>query len=337
MAVHYPSNVDDHIITAKFDPDGAPYELSCLAPTTMSASIARIRLAEICEEAVNQFPFNGFDSSEPDYDTILALDAMFQDYLENLPSFFQLQPGIVQDTQFSSQGHPYLSWQRLILHFSAHTRLCWLHRHFHLKSSVNNRYKYSREAGIRSARMVLELRGLMDDAGRLVSINPSRLWSIMQHVFHAAILLASDFSLYPTGPDAATRLHEVLAACRTLEQSAPDVDGTHRVVQKLRATLKERRPKNIPPATIDPASLISRDCMPGGSISTEVNSTMLQVKTEPSSVWSNNEELSPSPLDILGLGLADAAPEMDLDLWASLSDLTAEPLGGISGGFEQNG
>lgn len=79
--------------------------------------------------------------------------------------------------------------------------------------------------------MVLELRRLMDEAGPIVSINPSRLWSIMQHVFHAAILLASDLSLYPTGPDAPTRQHEVLAACRTLEQSAPDVDGTHRVVQ----------------------------------------------------------------------------------------------------------
>jgi hypothetical protein len=165
----------------------------------MSASIARIRLAEICEEALNQLPFNGFDSSEPDYGTILALDANFQDYLQNLPSFFPLQPERAQDTQFSSQGHPYLFWQRLILHFSAHTRLCWLHRRFHLESSVNNWYAYSRKAGIRSARMVLKLRRLMDDAGPLVSINPSHLWSIMQHVFHAAIILASDFSLYPTG------------------------------------------------------------------------------------------------------------------------------------------
>ncbi|KAJ5988397.1 hypothetical protein N7481_003607 [Penicillium waksmanii] len=339
MAVQYPSNVDDGTITAKFDPDRVPYDLSCSVPTAMSASIARIRLAEICEEAVNELPFNGLDSSELDYEIVLALDAKFQEYLRDLPSFFQLHPGGVQDTQFRPHENSYISWQRLILHFSAHTRLCWLHRRFHLESSVNKRYAYSREAGIRSARMVLELRRLMDDAGPLVSINPCRLWSLMQHVFHAAILLASDFSLYPTSPDATTRQQEVMAACRILEQSASEVDGTHRVVQKLRATLKERKLKNVPSATINPSSLIPREHAPGGSVPTAVDSPVMRYKEETSPLPSHSDDFSPSPLDKLWSEFVDAAPEMDLDLWTSLLDeidgtLSAEPLGGLWGGFE---
>lgn len=341
MAVQYPSNMEDGTITTKFDPDRAPYDLSCSVPTTMSASIARIKLAEICEEAVNQLPFNGLDSSELDYDIVLALDAKFQGYLRDLPSFFQLHPGEAQSSQFEPHGNSYISWQRLILHFSAHTRLCWLHRRFHLESSVNKRYAYSRDAGIRSARMVLELRRLMDDAGPLVSINPCRLWSIMQHVFHAAVLLASDFSLYPTGPYATTRQQEVMAACRILEQSASEVNGTHRVVQKLRATLKERKLRSIPSATINPASLISREHTPGGSVPAAGNSPVMQYKSEPSPVSSHSDGFSPSPLDKLWSEFVDAAPEMDLDLWTSLLDeidgtLSAEPLGGSWGGFENN-
>jgi hypothetical protein len=165
MIVQYPSNVDDNSITATFGPGGTPYDLPCSVPTAMSASITRMRLAEICKDGVNQLPFAELDSSDVDYDTVLALDARFQDYLQNLPSFFQLSPDRAQEHQFDLQSHRYLSWQRLILHFSAHTRLCWLHRRFHLESSVSNRYTYSREMGIRSARMVLKLRHLMDDAG----------------------------------------------------------------------------------------------------------------------------------------------------------------------------
>jgi hypothetical protein len=341
MAVQYPSNIDDGAITAKFDPDRAPYDLSSSVPTTMSASIARIRLAEICEEAVNLLPFNGLDSIDLDYDTVIALDAKFQYYLQDLPSFFQLQPGGARDTQLCPHENSYIMWQRLILHFSAHTRLCWLHRRFHLESSVNKRYAYSREAGIRSARMVLELRRLMDDAGPLVSINPCRLWSIMQHVFHAAVLLASDFSLYPTSLDATTRQQEVMAACRILEQSASEVDGTQRVVQKLRATLKERKLKNIPPTTINPASLISREHTPGSSAATTVHSPVMQYKVEPSPLSNNSDGISPSPLDKLWSEFVDAAPEMDLDLWTSLLDeidgtLSAEHPGRLWGGFENS-
>jgi hypothetical protein len=181
----------------------------------------------------------------------------------------------------------------------------------------------------------------MDDAGPLVSINPCRLWSIMQHVFHAAVLLASDFSLYPTSLDATTRQQEVMAACRILEQSASEVDGTQRVVQKLRATLKERKLKNIPPTTINPASLISREHTPGSSATTTVHSPVMQYKVEPSPLSNNSDGISPSPLDKLWSEFVDAAPEMDLDLWTSLLDeidgtLSAEHPGRLWGGFENS-
>ncbi|KAJ5958930.1 uncharacterized protein N7479_006080 [Penicillium vulpinum] len=341
MVVQYPSNLDDNTITTTFDPDSVSYDLSCSVPTTMSASIARIRLAEICEEAVNQLPFNGLESSNLDYDTVLGLDAQFQDYLRNLPWFFQLHPGRAHEFQFGLQEHPYISWQRLIIHFMTHTRLCWLHRRFHMESSLNGRYKYSRQVGISSARMVLELRRLMDDAGPPVNINPCRLWSIMQHVFHAATLLASDYSLYPTSSDATTRQDEVLAACRTLEQSSPDVDGIQRVVQKLRATLQECKLKKIPSTTKNPILLGSTARRLSRSISKDADDQMMEYTADPSSALSNCEGVSPPPLDLLWPGLVDAAPEMDLNLWTSLLDeidgtLGAAPLGNLWGGFEYN-
>ncbi|PWY78008.1 hypothetical protein BO94DRAFT_548810 [Aspergillus sclerotioniger CBS 115572] len=162
-------------------------------------------------------------------------------YPSNTDDEFITPTGVIYDFPRSVPTAMSASIARIQLAELTHTRLCWLHRRFHLESAVQDRYAYSREAGLRSVRMVLSVRQLMEDTGPLISVNPCRLWSVMEHVFCAAIMLASDVSLYPTAPDATTRQDEVWAACRLLEQLTPHVNGIQQMLQTLRATLQGRR------------------------------------------------------------------------------------------------
>lgn len=77
----------------------------------------------------------------------------------------------------------------------------------------------------------------MEDIGGLINLNPSRFWLIVQHVFLAAITLATDVSLKPDAPEAVPRREEVLAACRMLERSQHESATLKKAIQKNTHTL----------------------------------------------------------------------------------------------------
>lgn len=72
--------------------------------------------------------------------------------------------------------------------------------------------------------------------------------------FHAAVLLASDVSVYPTAVDAAMRQEEVWAAYRLLNESISHVKGIPLVLQTLRVTLQGRRSRPAMPLARDVSS-----------------------------------------------------------------------------------
>ncbi|KAI0130229.1 hypothetical protein BJ170DRAFT_307161 [Xylariales sp. AK1849] len=240
MNVNYPGNVDDEYISAQ----GEQYDFPASIPTSMSFFIYRLRLAELCREVVDTIPSILLEPQELDYDTVLVLNTKFQDFIKSLPVFFQLDPTSIQKSEETCRKRPYIAWQRTTLHFSINTRLCRLHRPFHLEGSTNPKYTFSRITCVRSAQMVLELRRSMDDIGQLVGLKPSRFWSAAQHVFLAAIILATDVASDPHAPYSNDRKAEVLAACQLLEESQQAStaarDGIQRSVQTLLSMLKRQ-------------------------------------------------------------------------------------------------
>ncbi|KAL4972931.1 hypothetical protein BDW66DRAFT_154277 [Aspergillus desertorum] len=240
MNVNYPSNIDDEIIPAS----GTQYGFPLSIPTSMSAFLCRIRLAELCREVVDTLPSLLLDSpdvssqeQEVDYNLVLDLDARFQGFLNALPIFFKLDHRSIQQSLAICRERPYIAWQRTYLHFGINTRICRLHRPFHLEGFTNPKYAYSRMMCIRSAETVLSLRRSMEDIGGLINLNPSRFWLIVQHVFLAAIILATDVSLKPDAPEAVPRREEVLAACRMLERSQHESATLKKAIQKNTHTL----------------------------------------------------------------------------------------------------
>ncbi|KAL5357893.1 hypothetical protein BJX96DRAFT_163378 [Aspergillus floccosus] len=343
MNVKYPSNVDDESIPAS----GTPHELPLTVPTSITAFIFRIRLAELCREVVDTMPSLLLESPElsahdVDYDLILALDAKFQTLLSEMPIFFKLDPTSIQQSMGICRERPYIPWQRIFLHFGIHTRICRLHRLFHLEGLTNPKYAYSRATCIRSAETVLSLRRSMDNAGALINLKPSRFWMVVQHVFLAAIILATDVSLNPNAPEAEARKIEVLEACDMLEKSQNESHTLRNAIQKNTQTLMmilQNQPSstNRPPPPLDVTAneqtTLSRDNVAGkGPAIVESTATSpiadtnnIQSRSIDGEAWKWSNVLHSQPAepetwgqlwsDMFNAGLA-----VDMPQWNSLLD-----------------
>ncbi|KAJ5579515.1 uncharacterized protein N7459_005500 [Penicillium hispanicum] len=241
MNVNLPSNTDDEFITTA----GVQQEFPLSIPTSMSAFIFRVKGSELCREVIDALPSILLDSQAPDYDTILDLDAKFQDAFSRLPEFLKLDPVSIERTREICKERPYIAWQRLGIHFSLHTRLCRLHRHYHLEGITNRKYAYSHMVCIHSAHKVLEIRRSMDEVSADVGLMPGRFWTVMHHVFFAALILAMNVSFDPHAPNAAEQKAKVLAAYHTLEKSKQEsgymMQGIQKNLQTLMSTLHKQR------------------------------------------------------------------------------------------------
>ncbi|KAL4905495.1 hypothetical protein BDW74DRAFT_185040 [Aspergillus multicolor] len=239
MNVNRPSNADDEFISAP----GSHYGFPLSIPTSMSAFLYRVHLAELCREIVDLLPSGLFESpeivcQEVDYSIILELDKRIQTTLSELPIFFKLDSVSVQQSLAICHQRPYIACQRTFLHFSINTRICRLHRPFHLDGFANPQYAYSTMTCVRSAETVLNLGQSLDDVGALIGFNPSRFWIAVQHIYQAAIILATEVSMDPQAPEAAARKEKVLAACRMLEQSQHESEALKEAIQKNTNTLR---------------------------------------------------------------------------------------------------
>ncbi|KAL4953208.1 hypothetical protein BDW69DRAFT_184715 [Aspergillus filifer] len=232
MCVDLPANVDDSEISATRMLEPKPLS----EPTSSSFIIYRVKLASVCREVVDSMPPIAW-GAEPCYDTILTLDARFHDCLASLPSPYQLNKDSLITAGQTCDDRPYIVWQRTTAHLSVHTRLCRLHRPYHLKGMTDPKYKYSRDACVRSAQIVLDLRRSMDETQTRVGFTPARFWVVAQHVFLAALTLATDVSFDGNAPDAEIRRQKVLAAYETLERSTEDICGFRDTIQKNLRTL----------------------------------------------------------------------------------------------------
>ncbi|KAI9162737.1 putative transcription factor lepB [Paramyrothecium foliicola] len=194
MRVNYPLNRDDDDLTTNDEVDDQPLSV----PTSISQFILRVRLAEICREAVDTLPSIRAESQSTNYDTVLALHGKFQEYIQDLPIHFRLDDTSIQQSE-----------------------------------------------------------EILNNAGSSAGLRPSLYCLVIQHVFMAAMILATDISFDPESPEASSRKAEVLAACDMLEvakrQSLTAREYIELNIRKLRSLLKNIKPQ---PPTTEPTNSI---------------------------------------------------------------------------------
>ncbi|KAJ4328999.1 hypothetical protein N0V84_000571 [Fusarium piperis] len=228
MRVNYPSNVDDEMMKP-FDPV-PDFPLS--TPTRMTCFLHRLKLADLCREIVDAIPPMMDEFLEADYEVILGLDKKLNDLLNNLPVFFRLDAESIRQSQEICRKRPYLTWQRIVLHFGLHARICRLHRSYHLEGWWNPKYAYSRSASLHSAHQVLELRRMMDGPNTAGGFRAERFWMVLEHVTMAAVTLGTDLSFNPDAPDAQARKEKILVIYKMLEGSKKDTHGLIKGIEK---------------------------------------------------------------------------------------------------------
>ncbi|RSL53527.1 hypothetical protein CEP53_007728 [Fusarium sp. AF-6] len=241
MRVNYPSNVDDEMMKP-FDPiPNSPLS----TPTRMTCFLHRIKMADLCREIVDTIPPMMDEFLEADYEVILGLDKKLNDILTNLPVFFRLDAESIRQSRDICRERPYIAWQRIVMHFGLHARICRLHRSYHLEGWWNPKYAYSRSASVHSAYQVLELRRMMDGPNAEGGFRAERFWVVLQHVTMAAVTLGTDLSFDPDAPDAQTRKEKILAIYKTLEGSKKDthglIKGIEKKMQLIMATLQPQQ------------------------------------------------------------------------------------------------
>lgn len=230
MNVNHPRNIDDELLTRSSGQEVDGFSAS--TPTSMSYLLHRLYLADICRQVVDTLPSVLMEPQELNYDVVVTLDGRFQNFIKFLPAYFQLEPQNMEAQAEIMRNRPYIAWQRATLHLSVNTYICRLHRPFHLESFANPAYAFSRTMCVRSAHKVLDMRRSMDDIGHSVGLDVSRLWSVAQHVFLAAITLAAEVSFNPGAPLADLQRAEVLEACRMLGEMRSESNAMRHMVQK---------------------------------------------------------------------------------------------------------
>lgn len=147
-------------------------------PTPSVMSSLTYRLARV----IGQIQEKCFGIHTASYREVLALDEKLVEWKDNLPTYFALE-----DTDHSMDtSRPFLKWQRLYLHTGFHFARITLHRPYLLRSSITNRYNFSRDVCLSSACADLKTRlGYQSsDSGERYT------WGLGAHqLFNSAIIL----------------------------------------------------------------------------------------------------------------------------------------------------
>ncbi|KAJ6115262.1 hypothetical protein N7486_001040 [Penicillium sp. IBT 16267x] len=212
MNVRLPLNIDDKDIDS-----GIPVSLS--TPTSMSYTLARLRLAIICREIVDGTAPEHFKGEDVPYEKILHLERKLNEAYAELPAFFRYDQSSRREFADLYHERKVFSWQRTFLHQGYHARFLRLHRRYYVRGARDPRYSYSHVVSLQSARKVLELKRIMDEEQPAVVPTCCYFWAITHHVFIAAVTLLINVCFNWDDILAEKQKEEVLDACRMLSRA----------------------------------------------------------------------------------------------------------------------
>ncbi|KAI0480866.1 hypothetical protein GGR56DRAFT_688212 [Xylariaceae sp. FL0804] len=270
MNVKYPRNLNDNDLASLAD-ETLTYPLN--VPTQVSCFLQRIRLAEICRSVVDARAPGLPDVEITDFDRVSALDRLFEQALDDLPPFLQ-----IDDEQPLPPGAPrHLALQRALILLGFHVRRARLHRPFLLHDAQDARYRPSRARCLASARTILSIStGLLDgttlpivvvdDQQQTPSSGPGggggggggsggggwayhRIGLVISGAFMACTVLVLDAAMRSRRDeryrmDARTRA-DLTRACRALAVAGRQSDVAAGLVRSLTCVLRQYRVQDV--------------------------------------------------------------------------------------------
>ncbi|KAK7752527.1 hypothetical protein SLS62_005495 [Diatrype stigma] len=248
--VRLPKDCNDHEVA--LSEGNTPLAGGGSQPTSMAYCLARVRLAHLCREMTDTVPLKTSKLMAMPYEHIMALDKRFEDYLLNLPFFFQTDADSRERTKPLEMVYPRIPIMRYSIAAAAHSRRCRLHHRFLLRQAADPRYTYSRRVCLESARAVLDMYGDPQEEDRSSQMAAVARMEMTAHYTHLAlVVMVMDlcFNRDEAGEDA--RKMEVKTALQMLERKkhvsallGRSLDALRAVLQKHEVDLIDRPPSS---------------------------------------------------------------------------------------------
>lgn len=326
MNVKHPLNIDDSPTQSYGSEAGRKHSI----PTSMSYSLERLNLAYVCREIVDETAVEHFQGLEVNYEKILDLDRRLRQVYKELPEFFRLDPTSRRRYAQLYRERPTIAWQRCLVQQGYHSRLCRLHRQHFIRGAGDPAYSYSHVVCLQSARKVLEIKRIMDEEEPIFTPNSSVVWSVMHHVFMAAVMLLMDVCFNWDDILANKRREEVLDACRTLSKAQQASTLVREGINAMMAIMQKYwRPTRNNPAPNDPTTSSSIPSFAGNSmVETAASNTLPTPQSNFQTVEVDNKALT-TPFPVSEAFAMDNDNRELEDIWTEMLDsggnLATEP------------
>ncbi|KAH7127778.1 hypothetical protein B0J13DRAFT_564507 [Dactylonectria estremocensis] len=217
MAVRKPANINDEDLDEEREIVGKPMD----QPTTMSYSLHRIRFLEISREFTDKAPISKSSSSSQPYDMVLQIDAAIERFTTQEASpFFRISLTELEKLPLDDPWRsPTAKINRHMYNFYIHSQGCRLHLPYLARGTVDPAYAHSRQACLRSARIITgRVQQLVKEDFGFAHMM-LRLGVAMHGLFLATIALVFDLCLTNGAADDDSRQREVEFAWRTLKNA----------------------------------------------------------------------------------------------------------------------
>lgn len=213
IKVRYPKNImNDDLPSLKENPERELTEV-----TPMSYFILRVQFSEICREVVDTISPPVADFASVDYDDILRLDAKFQNFIDQTPTYLRIDQDSQEANREIDVKMPELRIQRYIMTINVHCRRIKLNQPYLIRSSLDKRYAHSRNACLNSARIVIQVKRLLEKDDSMAGETHLRLFVLFHHIFLATVALVMDLCFNRVEGHEEVRKAEVASACKILQ------------------------------------------------------------------------------------------------------------------------
>lgn len=297
MRVNKPRNLSDEDLAHT----SSSFARSMSEPTTVSYLLQRFCLGELSRDIVDAISVALIGPADPPYATIILLDKKFEQFQNDLPTFFKNDETSLEVSRKIHAGYPHIANQRYMVGFTSNTRRLKLHLPFIARAPLDARYQYSRNIVGQCTHIVIQLNVSLEKQDSSINSSSPQLGFAMHHLYWATAVLVMDQCYNNQRPIEDERITDIAVAFRMLERSKDKLWMTHNLLQSLSSVL-ERHDIHIPMAK-QPTN--EDRTLPG------YNSNPEDLEPSPSS---QGNDLSFSNENFLG---QDAFPSIDNHRWWS--------------------
>jgi hypothetical protein len=213
MRVKLPRNISDEDLATK----PADFTRPLSEPTVMAYYLQRIKLGEICRQVADMVWDT--DADQVALEDIYSTDRKFDAVLTELPEFLRLEKGHQQKFRELDEAEPNILVQRYVVNLTIQAKRCKFHLPFLLRAAHESSFSFSRDACLRSARAVMQIRKDLAIEDAHLWIASSRLVGILHLYFYATMVLVMDYCVNRDAGCELARKSEIHEACKALEEA----------------------------------------------------------------------------------------------------------------------